>query len=63
MVTKKLRVLKIAVQPELVWDDGTDLTPGPAIDPVVLTLPALAEFVANLPEQIAALAEQLSEQE
>lgn len=60
---RKLRVLHTVVQPVLVWDDGTDLTPGPAIDPVTLTLTALAEFVANLPEQIANLAEKLAEQE
>ena len=61
MVNRKLRVLRTVLQVETVWDDGDDLAPGPAIDPVALPLSALPDFIASLPDEISKLAEQLSD--
>lgn len=58
---KCLRIAHVLVQPVLVWDDGDNLEPGPSIDAVTVPPAQLAEFVTNLPDQIAALAEHLSE--
>lgn len=47
---RKLRVSHVIVQPVLVWDDGTELAPGPQAQPVQLPLSALP----GLPAQILA---------
>lgn len=60
---KKLRIARVVVQPVFIWDDGEELSDGPTVEPVSLPHSQLAQFVANLPEQVAALAEQLAERE
>lgn len=60
---RRLRITQVFVQPVVVWDDGDDLEPGPQIDAVAVPPAKLAEFIANLNEQVAALAEQLGNSE
>lgn len=55
----KLRILRVLVQVETVWDDGEELTPGPGIEPVALPYSDLAGFVDNLPGKLAEIAGQL----
>lgn len=60
MPEKRLRVAHVIVQPVLVWDDGSELSPGPRAEPVHVPLSALPD----LPAQIAAeLAEAEGQQE
>ena len=57
---KKLRVLHIAVQPVLVWDDGEELHAGPPIDALTLSTAGLAEFVDRLPIMLSDLESSLT---
>ena len=52
---KKLRALHFVVQPILVWDDGTDLTPGPVVEPQALTLAGIRDLLENWPDRLAEL--------
>ena len=54
----KLRIQQIIVRPMLVWDDGDELTPGPELQPITLTLSQMDDFVKKLPLQVAALEDQ-----
>lgn len=58
---RRLRIARVIVQPVLVWDDGDELTDGPIIDPVQLPLSAVPGFIDSLPEQVAGIADQVSE--
>jgi hypothetical protein len=49
-MTERIRVAYVIVQPVLVVDDGTELSPGPEVRPVQVPLSALA----SLPERILA---------
>lgn len=53
---RRLRVQSLVINVALVWDDGDELAPGPGLEPVVLPLSQVAEFVAALPAQVEALA-------
>lgn len=44
MIEKKLRVLHVIVQPVLVYDDGNELYPGPAVQPVQIRLSELSSI-------------------
>ena len=57
MTEKRLRISHVLVQPVVVWDDGDNLEPGPEVDALAVPYGQLAEFVTNLPEQVAALAD------
>lgn len=57
---KRLRVAGFHVQPRLMWDDGEELTPGPAMGSVELSPSGLAEFAATWPEQFEAYKAQLA---
>ena len=52
-MTRRLRVAHVVVQPVLVWDDGEELTPGPGVQPLSLSLSAFPEFPQQLAEQLA----------
>lgn len=56
---RRLRILHVAVQPILVWDDGDELAPGPGIDAVILPVSKLAGWAASLPAELTKLAEKL----
>ena len=54
----KLRIQQIIVRPMLVWDDGEELSPGPELQPIPLSLSQMEDFMKKLPLQVAALEEQ-----
>ena len=56
MADKRLRISHVLVQPVVIWDDGDNLEPGPEVDALAVPYGQLAEFVINLPEQVATLA-------
>jgi hypothetical protein len=58
-MTNQLRIARITVTTELVWDDGEELTPGPQLQPISVPLSRLAEFGQTLPAEVAALAAKL----
>lgn len=62
-VIKRLRVSHVIVQPVLVWDDGDELEAGPQLNAIQLPASGLAAFAAQLPNQVAELAEQLNQSE
>ncbi|RRQ26313.1 hypothetical protein DK926_18895 [Rhodococcus sp. Eu-32] len=51
--TRRLRVAHVIVQPVLVWDDGEEMEPGPAVQPSTLPVSKVAEALASLPAQLA----------
>lgn len=51
-MTSTLRLQAVVIQPVLLWDDGEELTPGPEIEPAMLTLSKANEWLANLPAEI-----------
>ena len=57
----KLRISHVVVQAVLVWDDGTELAPGPELRPASMPLSALGGFAETLPQEVATLSEKLSE--
>lgn len=60
MTERRLRVAYISVQPALVWDDGDQLVPGPEVDLLRLPLGQAQQMLAELPAQVAQLAEQIA---
>jgi hypothetical protein len=58
-MTAQLRISKLIVTTELVWDDGQELTPGPQLQPVAVPLSQLAGFGQTLPDEVAALSAKL----
>ncbi|AZS07299.1 hypothetical protein PP505_gp29 [Gordonia phage Dorito] len=59
---RKLRLLHVAIQPVVVWDDGTELSAGPDLSPVVVPLSQAADILAALPAEVRNLAAQIAEQ-
>lgn len=59
-MTRRLRIAHLVVQPVLVWDDGEELEPGPAAQPITVPLSQLAALAERLPGEVAALAEKLT---
>lgn len=53
--SRRLRVHQILVQPILVWDDGTELVPGPEVAQIALPLSRLVELAERFPAEVAAL--------
>lgn len=49
----RLRVAHVIVQPVLVWDDGEELTPGPAAQAVQVSLGRLDGMAERLRAEIA----------
>jgi hypothetical protein len=47
-----VRILHITVQPVLVNDDGSELTPGPEVCPASVTLSGLAEYLDDLRREV-----------
>jgi hypothetical protein len=60
---RRLRVAFVAVQPELVWDDGEQFLPGPEVELMRLPLAQARQVLEELPVKIAALAEQIRQAE
>ncbi|WP_213816169.1 hypothetical protein [Glaciihabitans sp. dw_435] len=60
MNDRKLRISHLVVQAVLVYDDGDELTPGPALNPVSMPLSQLGDFAERLPQEVVALATKLS---
>ncbi|POH63969.1 hypothetical protein C3B59_10525 [Cryobacterium zongtaii] len=60
-MTPRLRIQSVIVTPVLVWDDGEELTPGPELGQISLTLSNLPMFAEGLPAEVAALAARLAE--
>lgn len=60
-MTRRLRIAHLVVQPVLVWDDGEEMTAGPALNPVTLPLSQVAHLVETLPAEVATLAEKLTD--
>lgn len=52
--TKTLRVLHVTVQAHLVYDDGSELAPGPVMDPVRVKLSELGELAAEIGASVEA---------
>lgn len=63
MADRKLRIQSLAIQVSLVWDDGDELTPGPDLQPVSLSLSQARAMLDGLPAEVAKLAEQITEAE
>ncbi|QKY78381.1 hypothetical protein SEA_BARSTEN_26 [Gordonia Phage Barsten] len=57
---RRLRIAHLLVQPVLVWDDGTELTKGPGLNSVQVSISEAAEFLDTLPVEVEALAAQLA---
>ena len=57
----RLRLHHFVVQPVVVWDDGEDLTPGPVIQPQMLTLAGLRDLAENWASTLAELEAQGSD--
>lgn len=51
----RLRIQAIIVQAVLVYDDGDELTPGPQVNSITLPLSKVADYIAKLPAEVAAL--------
>ena len=56
----RLRIQSLVVTPVLVWDDGEELTPGPELGQISLTLSNLQMFAETLPAEVDALAAKLA---
>lgn len=52
--TRRLRVAHVIVQPVLVWDDGTELSPGPQAQPMQVPLSELDGMADKLRAEVAA---------
>lgn len=59
-MTRRLRIAHLIVQPVLVWDDGEELSPGPAAQPLTVPLSQLVVLAEQLPAEVAALAAKLA---
>ena len=57
MAERKLRVQCLIVQPVLLYDDGTELTPGPEIAPTQIVPSQFADFLESLPKELEKLTE------
>jgi hypothetical protein len=60
LTERRLRVAYISIQPALVWDDGDEFAPGPEVDLLRLPLAQAQQMLAELPAQVARLAEQIT---
>lgn len=58
----KLRVLHVLVQPVLVWDDGDELTPGPATQPTAVSVAQLVDAPKALAAEVARLQDDFDQQ-
>ena len=58
-MTARLRISHLVIQPVLVYDDGDELTPGPELNPVQLSLSKALDMLAGLPAEVEKLAAQL----
>lgn len=60
---RKLRIHTITVQIGLAYDDGEELTPGPALNPVVVvSLSEAQRLLDGLPEELRGMQERLDAQ-
>lgn len=57
-VSRRLRVSHVIIQPVLVYDDGTDLAPGPNTNPVQVALSDLAGHAEIIRDELRRLNEE-----
>ena len=62
MSERRLRLQNFLVPTVVVWDDGTELMPGPPVQPQPLTLAGLRDLAETWPEKLAELQEQSAQQ-
>jgi hypothetical protein len=48
----KVRLQHVLIQPVLVLDDGTEILPGPEVEPVALPLSQVAAWLEAVPSQL-----------
>lgn len=60
VVMTSIRVLHLIVQPVLVLDDGTELRPGPQINPVTVRLSELPALAAEIEAAVQDMQEKLN---
>jgi hypothetical protein len=58
---RQLRIAHIEIRPVLVWDDGTELTPGPTLQAVEIPLSAAQAMLDGLLREVELLAESLAD--
>lgn len=58
---KKLRLAHLVIQPVLVWDDGVEITSGPDLNSVQVSISQAQHFLATLPAEVEILEQQLAE--
>lgn len=63
MADRRLRIARIMIQPEMVWDDGEEMTPGPEVNALSVSLSQAFDFLQSLPDQVAKLQDQAQQQE
>lgn len=49
---KKLRISHIIIQPVLFWDDGEELTAGPPLEPLTMTLAKAIAALQTMPADL-----------
>jgi hypothetical protein len=62
MTEPRLRLQHFVVQPVVVWDDGEELLPGPAIEPQPLTLAGLRDLAETWGAKLAELEQRALEE-
>lgn len=62
-MTRKLRISHILVQPVIVWDDGEELSPGPATQPTQVKPSDLATLLPHILAQLTQVEAELLAQE
>jgi hypothetical protein len=60
---RKLLVHAVTVQVALTWFDGEELTPGPPLEPVTVSLSQARTMLDGLRDEVAKLAEHIAAQE
>ena len=58
---RKLRIQHVLVQPVVVYDDGEELTSGPSLNVVTLTLTQAKQMLDDLPDEVRRLQAHLEE--
>lgn len=57
---KKLRIQSLTIQVTLAWDDGDELTPGPGLQPLNVSLSQARAMLDGLPAEVEKLAAQIA---
>lgn len=57
---RRLRLQHFVVQPVFIWDDGEELSPGPAVEPQPLTLAGLNDLLETWTEKLSQIQAQVA---